>query len=101
MQELEDIEINSLPEDDYERRTFIIDKGQEPMRIDKWLQIRTENITRNKIQQSIDAGFLTVNGKIVKSNYKVKPADEVVMIQYVNPEYTELKARKFKPECGV
>ena len=91
MQEIEEIEIQQEPEDVYEKRTFVIDKGQEPMRIDKWIQIRTENITRNKIQQSIDAGFLSVNGKIVKSNYKVKPGDELVMIQYVNPEYTELK----------
>ena len=36
------------------------------MRVDKWLQIRTENITRNKIQQSIEAGFLTINGKNCK-----------------------------------
>ena len=91
MQEIEDIEIASQTEDVVEKRTFIIDKGQEPMRVDKWLQIRTENITRNKIQQSIEAGYLTVNGKIVKSNYRVKPGDEVVMIQYINPEYTELK----------
>jgi 23S rRNA pseudouridine1911/1915/1917 synthase len=91
MQQIEEIEANQQTEEVYDTRTFIIDKGQEPMRIDKWLQIRTENITRNKIQQSIDAGFLSVNGKIVKSNYRVKPGDELVMIQYVNPEYTELK----------
>lgn len=90
MQEIEEIE-NSGIEEVYDKRVFIIDKGQEPLRIDKWLQIRTENITRNKIQQSIDAGFLTVNGKIVKSNYKVKPGDELQYMQYVNPEYTELK----------
>lgn len=90
MQEFEEIE-NSGVEEVYDKRTFIIDRGQEPLRVDKWLQIRTENITRNKIQQSIDAGFLTVNGKIVKSNYKVKPGDELQYMQYVNPEYTELK----------
>ena len=75
----------------YERKSFTIDRGQEPTRIDKWIQVRIENASRNKVQKGIEEGFLTVNGKIVKSNYKVKPGDEVVMMSLVNPEYTELK----------
>ena len=51
----------------YERKEFTIDKGQEPIRVDKWLQARIEGATRNKIQKGIEAGFLTVNNKIVKS----------------------------------
>jgi 23S rRNA pseudouridine1911/1915/1917 synthase len=69
----------------------MVDKGQEPMRIDKWVQMRIEGMTRNKLQNGIDAGFLTVNGKVVKSNYKTRPGDEVVYMSYVNPDYTELK----------
>jgi 23S rRNA pseudouridine1911/1915/1917 synthase len=75
----------------YERKTFSVDKGQEPFRIDKWVQMHIEGATRNKVQRGIEAGFLTVNGKIVKSNYKVKPGDEIVMMSLVNPEHTELK----------
>jgi 23S rRNA pseudouridine1911/1915/1917 synthase len=90
----EDIQI--MPEEGnehlYERKTFSIDKNQEPIRIDKWLQMRLENASRNKIQKGIEAGFLTVNGKIVKSNYKIKPGDELVLLSYANPEYTEVKA---------
>lgn len=76
----------------YERKSFVVDKGQEPVRIDKWVQNHIEGATRNKIQQGIDAGFLTVNGKIVKSNYRIKPGDEVVMMSFVNQDYTILKA---------
>ncbi|MGC8749404.1 RluA family pseudouridine synthase [Hydrotalea sp.] len=76
----------------YERKTFSIDKNQEPIRIDKWLQMHLENASRNKIQKGIEAGFLTVNGKIVKSNYKIKPGDELVLLSYTNPEYAEVKA---------
>ncbi|MFX5660524.1 S4 domain-containing protein, partial [Acinetobacter baumannii] len=47
--------------------------------------------TRNKIQQGIEAGFLTVNGKPVKSNYKIKPGDEIVLMSLVNPDHTQLK----------
>jgi len=75
----------------YERRAFTVDRGQEPMRIDKWLQIRLEKVTRNKIQKGIEDGFLTVNGKVVKSNYKVKPGDDIVLMSLQNPEYTEIK----------
>ena len=57
-------------EEVYERLTFLVDKGQEPMRIDKWVQMRIEGMTRSKLQNGIDGGFLTVNGKVVKSNYR-------------------------------
>lgn len=90
------IEEGSIPTEDsgeelYERRSFVVDKGQEPFRIDKWVQMRTENITRNKIQQGIEAGFLTVNGKPVKSNYKVRPGDEIVLLSLTNPETSEVR----------
>src|SRR5689334_1355271 len=75
----------------YERRSFHVDKGQEPMRIDKWVQQRIENASRNKIQRGIEAGFLTVNGHIVKSNYKIRPGDEIVLLSLIAPEQTEVK----------
>lgn len=75
----------------YERKTFVVDRGQEPFRIDKWVQMHMEGSTRNKIQQSIDAGFLTVNGKPIKSNYKIKPGDEIIVMSLINPDYTILK----------
>ena len=69
----------------YERKEFVIAKGQEPMRIDKWLQQSIEGATRNKIQKGIGSGFLTVNGKIVKSNYRTKPGDEIILLSLINP----------------
>ncbi|MCZ2299764.1 MAG: RluA family pseudouridine synthase [Chitinophagales bacterium] len=87
----DEIDIEQIPEELYEKRAFIIDKGQEPFRIDKWLQIRIENATRNKIQQAIENGFVTVNNNIVKSNYKIKPNDEIVVLSLINSETTELK----------
>ena len=90
---LEEIEIAGEEQNEsiYEKLVFNIDKGQEPTRIDKWLQSHIEGITRNKIQNGIEGGFLTVNGKVVKSNYKTRPGDEVVYMSYINPDYTELK----------
>ena len=91
MSEAQDLIQEENNESLYERSTFIVDKGQAPTRIDKWVQVRIEGITRNKLQNGIDAGFLTVNGKVVKSNYKTRPGDEVVYLSIINPEYTELK----------
>lgn len=91
MEQQEEIFTEENSEELYERKYFTISPGQQPLRIDKWIQQHIEGASRNKVQQSIEAGFLTVNGKIVKSNYKTKPADEIVLLHLINTEYTELK----------
>lgn len=73
-----------------ERLRFITDKGQEPMRIDKFLMNRIEHATRNKIQQALEEGLILVNGSVVKSNYKIRPGDEVLMYETRSPESTEV-----------
>ncbi len=64
-----------------ERMRITIDKRQEPLRIDKFIMIRLEGATRNKIQQALDDGFVTVNDSTVKANYKVRPGDELVIYE--------------------
>lgn len=64
-----------------ERERFVVNKGQVPVRIDKFLQNRIEGATRNKIQQAIDDGLILVNDKIVKSNHKIKPGEEIVIFE--------------------
>lgn len=67
------------PEELYERFSLVIDKGQEPLRLDKFLVGRIENATRNKVQKAIEAGRVLVNNKQVQPNYKIRPSDEVVV----------------------
>ncbi|RYY83756.1 MAG: RluA family pseudouridine synthase, partial [Chitinophagaceae bacterium] len=74
----------------YERFTYIIDKGQEPLRIDKFLMGRIEGATRNKLQRGINAGMVLVNGKEVKQNYKIKPFDQIVVYSDMTPESTDV-----------
>lgn len=81
-------------DDLYERFVIKIDKGQEPLRIDKFLMNRIEGATRNKIQQAINAGFVTVNKNTVKQNYKVKALDEIVVYSDMRPEETEVVPEK-------
>ena len=63
----------------FEHYKFYVDKGQTPIRIDKFLTDRIQNATRSKVQHAIEAQFVTVNAQVVKANYKVKPADEIVV----------------------
>lgn len=94
-EELE-LQQDEQPDDLYEKKTYVIDGGQAPLRIDKWLAARIEGGTRNKIQQNIEAGFLTVNGKTVKTNYKVKPGDELILLRYLNPETSTVVPEKME-----
>jgi len=64
----------------YEHFKYVAHEGQEPLRVDKFLMNFIENATRNKIQQAAKAGNVLVNNVQVKSNYKVKPSDEVRVV---------------------
>ncbi len=70
----------------YEHFRFVADKGQELLRIDKFLVDRMHGASRSRIQQAAEADCILVNGKPVKSNYRVKPLD-VVQIVMDRPRY--------------
>lgn len=70
----------------YEHFRFVADKGQELLRVDKFLVLRLQKSSRNRIQQAAEAGCILVNGKPVKSNYRVKPLD-VVQVVMDRPRY--------------
>lgn len=76
------IEDENLDEEQefFEHYKFIADKGQEFLRIDKFLMDRVANTSRNKIQVAASSGNILVNKIAVKSNYKVKPFDEISIV---------------------
>ncbi len=73
----------------YEHHSFIVDKGQSPLRIDKYLMNFIENATRNKIQAAAKDGSIYVNDVPVKQNYKVKPNDRIRVL-FSHPPYEYL-----------
>lgn len=75
-----DSEFDEEEEDLVTRIEIVVDKGQEPLRIDRFLITRTERISRTRIQAAAKAGNLTVNGKLVKPNYRVRPLDLISII---------------------
>lgn len=70
----------------FEHFRFVADKGQELLRVDKFLVARMQKASRNRIQQAAEAGCIIVNGKAVKSNYRVKPLD-IVSVVMDRPRY--------------
>jgi 23S rRNA pseudouridine1911/1915/1917 synthase len=70
----------------FELFTIIADKGQTPLRVDKFLMNKIDNVSRTKIQKAAENGYLFVNDKIVKTNYKVKPGDIVKLTTYYKAE---------------
>jgi 23S rRNA pseudouridine1911/1915/1917 synthase len=77
----------------FEHHRFTVDPGQQMLRIDKYLQIKLGgHISRTKVQAGADAGNLLVNGKPVKSSYKVKPLDVITILLPQPPKNFELIA---------
>jgi 23S rRNA pseudouridine1911/1915/1917 synthase len=74
----------------YEHYQFTADKGQELLRIDKFLMDRIPNSTRSKLQMAITDGHVLVNKKNIKSNYKVKPLDKITVELPYPPQEIEL-----------
>ncbi|MBP5278431.1 MAG: RluA family pseudouridine synthase [Prevotella sp.] len=64
----------------YEHFKVVADKGQQPVRVDKFLFEKLQHSSRNRIQKAAEAGFIHVNDRPVKSNYKVRPDDVVTLM---------------------
>ena len=84
MSDFEDIELLTESDDEsgqlYEHFRFVADAGQAPLRVDKFMLEKMQHSSRNRIQKAADAGFVHVNDRPVKSNYKVRPGDVVTLM---------------------
>jgi 23S rRNA pseudouridine1911/1915/1917 synthase len=82
------IQTQDLSDELYERFQLQVNKGQEPLRIDKFLASRIEGASRNKLQQAMNLGMVQVNGQAIKANYKIKPLDQIIIYSDISPEQT-------------
>ena len=73
-------ETSDIHEEYFLHRTIIVDPGQQPLRIDKFLMDRLEKVSRNRLQMGIKEGAIRVNDKQVKSNHIVKPLQEITIL---------------------
>ncbi len=74
----------------FEHHRIVVDKGQQIMRIDKYLVNRMVNTSRSKIQAAAEAGNILVNEQAVKSNYKIKPEEVISIVLPHPPRDTEI-----------
>ncbi|MEO7523138.1 MAG: RluA family pseudouridine synthase [Ferruginibacter sp.] len=83
---------DELPESEelYEKLVIHVSRGQVSLRIDKFLMTRIEGATRNKIQQGIENELVLVNDKPVKSNYKIRGNDKIVIYDSNSPGSSEI-----------
>lgn len=78
----------------YEHHRFTVDKGQEMIRLDIYLQTHLGSVSRNKIQAATKAGCVRVNDKESKASYKVKPQDVITVLLPEPPQEFELLPEK-------
>lgn len=74
----------------FEKIRLIVPAGEHRKRIDVYLSRQIENATRSKVQTAIESGMVLVNGKPVKSSYKLNPND-VIDITFQRPPRMEAK----------
>lgn len=86
----EELELDEQQQELYEHHHIVVDRGQEMLRIDKYLQMRLQGVSRTKIQAATKAECVVVNGKAAKANYRVKPLDEISVLLPEPPHEFEL-----------
>lgn len=75
----------------YEHFGLTVDRGQTPMRIDRYLTTHLESCSRSRIQAAADAGNILVDGRAVKSSYKVKPTERISVVMPYPKKDTTIK----------
>lgn len=76
-------------EEAFEKLHLVVDAGQTPTRIDKFLATHLPDISRNRVQNAIDAGQVVVGEQVVRASYKVQPNDLIrILTDYEPVDYT-------------
>jgi len=78
-------------------KIFIVKKEEENNRMDRYLAKKEEDLSRVAIQRLMEEGKILVNGKKVKSSYKIQEKDEITVEEEI-PKEIELKAQDIPVE---
>ena len=82
-------------------KTFIVDKTDVNMRIDRLLRSKLGKIPQSLIEKSLRNGKIKLNKKKVKSSYKVNPNDKIELFNLNFKEEIIQKKIKFKPSDKI
>jgi len=86
MTEIENDNLDERDDELFEHHRIVADAKQSLIRIDKFLMDRLPNVTRTKVQGGIHEGFVKVNDRVTKPNYKVHPLD-VITVSFPEPPH--------------
>ena len=64
----------------WEHYRFEVEPGQDLLRIDKYLTERIKGTSRTRVQHAAEAQCIRVNSRPVKSNYRVRPGDDIRVV---------------------
>ena len=78
-------------------KKYVVEIGEENKRIDAYIPSKNTEISRTAAQRMIEDGMILVNGKKIKTSYKVNSGDEVT-IEEIEPKETSLKAQDIPVE---
>ena len=72
---------NDIDGDDglYEHYRFVTPGGLKPVRVDKYIQMHLEGVSRNKIQNGLRAGSIRVDDQEIKPNFILKPSQTITI----------------------
>ena len=69
---------------------ILVDPGQTPLRLDRFLVTRLENVSRSFLQQKISEGLVWICGKPVRASYLVRPGERIQIFQREEPRDFEV-----------
>lgn len=69
---------------------LIVTTEDKDIRIDKYISSKLENISRVAVQRMIENGDILVNGKVVRTSYKIQESDKIE-ITLEEPKEAHLK----------
>ncbi len=78
--ELLELEEEERQQEMFEHFRFDVDRGQKPVRLDKYITEHMEQTSRHRIQMAVDSGYVRVGDKVAKASYKVKPCDVITIV---------------------
>ena len=82
-------------------KIFIVDSTCNNMRVDRWLRNKIGKIPQGLIEKTLRLGKIKINKKKVKSSFKIKTNDKVVVFNFDFKERINQKKIKFNPSNQV
>jgi len=90
----EDVQLDEI----FVHHRLVAEEGQELLRVDKFLLNQLPDTSRTRIQKAAEAGTVTVNGKVVKSSFKVKAGDAIEIVLGDEPRDSDIRPEELPLE---